>query len=113
MRILWKILLTLVFVGVVPVAVSGVSSVLLAREAITETEREKLASEARHLSEIGETTILEAVEGLAQRSELGLGSLSGQDLAAALWLIYRDDARMSAVALLDAKSGETVTELVR
>lgn len=112
MRILWKILLTLVFVGVVPVAVSGLSSVLLARDAITETEREKLASEARHLAEIGETTILEAVEGLAQRSELGLGSLSGQDLAAALWLIYRDDARMSAVALLDAKTGETVTELV-
>lgn len=112
MRLAWKILFTLLLVAVVPVAVSGAFSVLLARVAVAETASEKLEAEARHLSEVAETTILDAVDGLSQSSALGLDRLNAAELQAALGIIYRDDARRNVVALIDGASGEAVVDLV-
>lgn len=112
MRLGWKILLTLLFVAVVPVAVSGALSVLLSREAVSRAVNEKLEAEALHLSEVAETHILEAVSGLEQSAALGLGRLEATELRAALGLIYRDDTRRNAVALIDGETGEAVVDLV-
>mgnify|MGYP000008481818 CR=1 FL=1 len=116
MRIAFKILFTLLFVAVVPVAVSGVTSLWLAREAVTATELEKLSNEAKHLAELSENTILDGVADLTQSSVLGLHRLSADELQAALWIIYREDVRRNAVALLevgtDGATGEKVASVV-
>jgi len=115
-RIAFKILFTLLFVAVVPVAVSGVTSLWLAREAVTATELEKLSNEAKHLAELSENTILDGVADLTQSSVLGLHRLSADELQAALWIIYREDVRRNAVALLevgtDGATGEKVASVV-
>jgi signal transduction histidine kinase len=111
-RLSWKVLLTTLFVAIVPVAVSGISSVLLARRAVAETASDKLAAEARHLAEVAETTILDASADLTQVSSLGLHRLNKDELQAALGIIYREDFRRNAVALIDGKSGELVVPLV-
>jgi len=108
----WKILLTLLLVAVVPVAVSGVMSVRIATDAISRTAEEKLTAEARHLAEFSESTILEAVNDLAQSATLNLKSLNREELEAALWFVYRDDPRRAAVALLDGRTGEPVLDPV-
>lgn len=112
MRLHLKILLTLLFVAVVPVATSGVTSVLLARRAVADAASEKLAAEARHLAEVAEATILDAVNDLNQTSSLGLHRLNREELTAALGIIYRDDPRRNVAALIDGETGELVVDLV-
>jgi signal transduction histidine kinase len=112
LRLVWKILLTLLFVAVVPVATSGVTSILLAREAVAEAASEKLAAEARHLAEVAERTILDAVNDLGHSDSLRLHRLNRNELLAALSLIYKDDPRRNVVALIDGNTGELVVDLV-
>ena len=112
MRVSLKILLVLLVVAVVPVAVSGVTAVTLARTAVATASSEKLESEARHLAELSETTILGSLDDLRQAANLGLASLSKQEAQGALWVIYRGDAARSAVALVDGTSGEAVVDPV-
>ncbi len=112
MRLIVKILFTLLAVAIIPVAVSGISSALIATEAITETAGEKLEGEARHLAELSEQTILGAVDDLTQASSLNLAALTPAELTGALWLIYREEARYNAVALIDGRTGEQVVDLV-
>ena len=50
MRISLKILLVMLLVAVVPVAVSGLTSVVLARSAVAASSSDKLEAEARHLA---------------------------------------------------------------
>jgi signal transduction histidine kinase len=111
LKLSWKILLTLLLVAVVPVATSGITSIVLAQRAVAETASEKLSAEARHLSEVAESTILDAVSNLRQTSSLGLHRLNNNELYAALGIIYRDDVRRNVVALIDGSTGEAVTDL--
>lgn len=112
MRISLKILLVTLLVAVVPVAVSGVTSVVLARNAVALAAADKLEAEARHLAEVSETTIIGGLEDLRQAANLGLHTLSNDEIAGALWVIYRGDAARSAVALIDGETGEAVVEPV-
>ncbi|MCP4501898.1 MAG: HAMP domain-containing protein [Deltaproteobacteria bacterium] len=116
MRIGLKILLTLLFVAVVPVGVSGVTALYLARDAVTETAKEKLANEAKHLAELSEYTIMEGVSDLSQSAVLGLHRLGPEELQAALWIIYRENVHRNAVVLLevgeDKKTKEKVVDVV-
>lgn len=112
LKLSFKILLTLLFVAVVPVATSGAFSVLLAREAVANAASEKLKAKARHLSEVAESTLLEAVNDLSQAATLGLDRLSPDELRAALGILYRDDLSRNAVALIDGTTGEAVVEPV-
>lgn len=111
MRLQQKILLTLLFVAVVPVTTSGLTSIVLARQAVADAASEKLAAEARHLAEVAESTILDAIGDLSQSSTLGLHRLNREELIAALGLIYRQDPRRNVVALIDGESGELVVDL--
>ena len=108
MRLVVKLLLVLLFVAVLPVTVSGVSSVLIAKDAVTHAAAEALDSEARHLAEIAETTILGGLDDLKQASLLGLDRLSAAEQPGALWVIYRSDASRTAVALLDGDTRDVV-----
>lgn len=112
MRLVVKVLLVLLFVAVVPVAVSGVSGVLIARQAVAEAHATTLEAEARHLAELGETTVLGSLEELKQASLLGLDRLSPAERPGALWLIYRADAQRTAVVLVDGVTGESVVDPV-
>ncbi|MCC7109880.1 MAG: hypothetical protein IT382_11365, partial [Deltaproteobacteria bacterium] len=112
MRISLKILLVTLLVAVVPVAVSGVTSVVLARNAVALAAADKLEAEARHLAEVSETTIIGGLEDLRQAANLGVHTLSNDEIAGALWVIYRGDAARSAVALIDGETGEAVVEPV-
>ena len=112
MRLVVKVLLVLLFVAVVPVTVSGISGVLLARRAIAEAAGATLETEARHLAELAETTILGSLDNLKQASLLGLDRLQPAERPGALWLIYRADAQRTAVVLLDGVTGESVTDPV-
>jgi two-component system NtrC family sensor kinase len=111
-RLLWKILLTLLFVAVAPVAVSGLTSQDIARRALVTSTEEKLSGEARHLAELAESTILEAMDDLTQATALRLDRLTPPELTGALNLIYREDIRRNAVALLDGQTREPVVDLV-
>jgi signal transduction histidine kinase len=111
-RVSLKILLTLLFVAVVPIAVSGVTAVVLARDAVTVAASDKLETEARHLAELSETTILGSLEDLRQASNLGLHALTPNEITGALWVIYRGDTARSAVALVDGATGESVVSPV-
>jgi two-component system, NtrC family, sensor kinase len=112
MRVSLKILFTLLVVAVLPVAVSGLTSVVLARDAVSVAASEKLESEARHLAELAETTILGSLDELRQASNLGLHTLSRQEIEGALWVIYRGDAARAAVALIDGSTGDSVVRPV-
>ncbi len=112
MRLVVKVLLVLLLVAVVPVTVSGISGVLLARRAIAEAAGATLEAEARHLAELAETTILGSLDDLKQASLLGLDRLQPPERPGALWLIYRADAQRTAVVLLDGVTGESVTDPV-
>jgi two-component system, NtrC family, sensor kinase len=112
MRVSLKILFVLLVVSVLPVAVSGITSVMLAKSAVAVASSEKLESEARHLSELAETTILGSLEELRQAAHLGLATLSKPEAQGALWVIYRGDAARSAVALIDGATGEAVVDPV-
>ncbi len=101
MRLVVKVLLVLVFVAVLPVAVSGTSAILAARAAVSEAAAATLDGEARHLSELAETTILGSLDDLAAASMLGIDKLSTAERPAALSIIYRADASRTAVVLLD------------
>jgi two-component system NtrC family sensor kinase len=111
-RLVVKVLLVLLFVAVLPVAVSGTTSVLAARRAVAEAAATTLDAEARHLAELAETTILGSLDDLKQASLLGLSSLSPAERPGALWLIYRADASRTAVVLLDGKTRESVADPV-
>jgi signal transduction histidine kinase len=100
-RLVVKVLLVLVFVAVLPVAVSGTTAILAARAAVAEAAAATLDGEARHLSELAETTILGSLDDLAAASMLGLNRLSPAERPAALSIIYRADASRTAVVLLD------------
>ena len=108
MRLVVKVLLVLLFVAVLPVAVSGTTSVIAARQAVAEEAAATLDTEARHLAELAETTILGSLDDLKQASLLGLASLSPAERPGALWLIYRGDASRTAVVLLDGTTRESV-----
>jgi signal transduction histidine kinase len=112
MRISLKILLVLLVVAVLPVAVSGTTSVVLAKSAVAVASSEKLETEARHLAELAETTILGSLDELRQSANLGLATLSKAEAQGALWVIYRGDAARSAVALIDGATGEAVVDPV-
>lgn len=112
MRVSLKILFVLLVVAVLPVAVSGVTSVVLAKSAVAVASSEKLETEARHLAELAETTILGSLDDLRQAANLGLAGLSREEAQGALWVIYRGDAARSAVALVDGASGEAVVDPV-
>ncbi|MDP2341901.1 MAG: ATP-binding protein [Deltaproteobacteria bacterium] len=112
MRLVVKVLFVLLFVAVVPVTVSGISGVLLARRAIAEAAGDTLETEARHLAELAETAILGSLDDLKQASLLGLDRLQPAERPGALWLIYRADAQRTAVVLLDGATGESVTDPV-
>jgi signal transduction histidine kinase len=111
-RLVVKVLLVLLFVAVVPVTVSGISGVLLARRAIAAAAGDTLETEARHLAELAETAILGSLDDLKQASLLGLDRLQPAERPGALWLIYRADAQRTAVVLLDGATGESVTDPV-
>jgi signal transduction histidine kinase len=111
-RLVVKVLLVLLFVAVVPVAVSGASTVVLAREALGGAAARTLEGEARHLAELAETTITGSLDDLRQASLLGLHALSPAERTGALWLIYRADAQRTAVALIDGTTGESVVDPV-
>ena len=108
MRLVVKVLLVLLFVAVLPVAVSGTTSVIAARQAVAAAAATTLDTEARHLAELAETTILGSLDDLKQASLLGLASLSPAERPGALWLIYRGDASRTAVVLLDGTTRESV-----
>ncbi len=112
MRLSFQILFTLLLVALVPLSVSGLTSLAIAEEAITDTARENLTAEARHLAELSETTILGAARDLSQASTLRFDRLRGAELTAALGIIYREDVRRNAVALIDGATGEPVADLV-
>ena len=112
MRVSLKILFVLLVVAVLPVAVSGLTSVTLAKEAVALASSEKLESEARHLAELAETTILGGIDDVRQAANLGLHTLSPEEAQGALWIIYRGDAARTAVALVDGKTGEAVVDPV-
>lgn len=103
-RLVVKVLLVLLFVAVLPVTVSGTSSVLAARRAVAEAAAVTLDAEARHLAELAETTILGSLDDLKQASLLGLSTLSPAERPGALWVIYRADASRTAVVLFDGKT---------
>jgi signal transduction histidine kinase len=111
-RLVVKVLLVLLFVAVVPVAVGGASAVVLARRALGDAAARGLATEARHLAEVAETTITGSLDDLRQASLLGLHVLGPAERTGALWLIYRADAQRTAVALIDGDSGESVVDPV-
>ena len=111
-RLVVKVLLVLLFVAVLPVLVSGVSSVLIARDAVGQAAAETLHTEARHLAELAETTILGSLDDLKQSSLLGLNELSPAERPGALWVIYRADASRTAVVLLDGDTRDAVTSPV-
>ena len=108
MRLVVKLLLVLLFVAVVPVAVSGVSSVTIAKDAVAHAVADGLDAEARHLAELAETTILGGLDHLKQASMLGLHELSPAEQPGALWVIYRADATRTAVALIDGDTRDVV-----
>ncbi len=108
MRLVVKVLLVLLFVAVLPVAVSGVSSILVARQSIKAAAGAALDTEARHLAELAETTILGSLDELKQASLLGLHQLAVEERPGALWLIYRGDASRTAVVLLDGETRQSV-----
>ena len=108
MRISLKILLVVLLVAVVPVAVSGITSVVLARTAVAAAASDKLEAEARHLAEVSETTVIGGLEDLRQAANLGLHTLSNEEISGALWVIYRGDTARAAVALIDGETGEAV-----
>ncbi len=108
MRISLKILLVMLLVAVVPVAVSGITSVALAKRAVTAATSDKLEAEARHLAEVAETTIVGSLEDLRQAANLGLHTLADDEITGALWIIYRGDGARAAVALIDGETGEAV-----
>lgn len=112
MRLALKILFTLLVVALVPVAVSGLMSQDIAKSALVASTEEKLSGEARHLAELAESTILEALDDLTQATALRLDRLNAEELTGALNLVYRDDVRRNAVALLDGQTREPVVELV-
>ncbi len=112
MRLVVKVLLVLLFVAVLPVTVSGISGVLLAEQAVAKASADTLETEARHLAELGETTILGSLDDLKQASLLGLDRLAPAERPGALWLIYRADAQRTAVALIDGATGESVADPV-
>ena len=97
MRLVVKVLLVLLLVAVLPVAVSGISAIVVAKKAVAEAAAETLDAEARHLSEVAETTILGSLDDLKQASLLGLHQLSAAERPGALWVIYRADALRTAV----------------
>jgi two-component system NtrC family sensor kinase len=107
-----KVLLVMLFVAVVPVAVSGLSGLLLARAALAAAAGRSLEGEARHLAELAETTITGSLDDLRQASLLGLHVLSPAERPGALWLIYRADALRTAVALIDGDTGTSVVDPV-
>lgn len=109
MRLTFKLSAVLLLVAVLPVSVSGVSSVFIAKDAIKHAAADSLDAEARHLAELAETTILGSLDDLKQASLLGLDRLSPAEQPGALWLIYRGDASRTAVALLNGKSRDAVT----
>ena len=76
MRLVVKVLLVLLLVAVLPVAVSGISGVILAKDAVAKAHADTLDTEARHLAELGETTILGSLDDLKQASLLGLDHLA-------------------------------------
>ncbi len=102
----------MLFVAVVPVAVSGLSGLLLARAALAAAAGRSLEGEARHLAELAETTITGSLDDLRQASLLGLHVLSPAERPGALWLIYRADALRTAVALIDGDTGTSVVDPV-
>jgi signal transduction histidine kinase len=108
-RLTFKLSAVLLLVAVLPVAVSGVSSVFIAKDAVKHAAADSLDAEARHLAELAETTILGSLDDLKQASLLGLDRLSPAEQPGALWLIYRGDASRTAVALLNGKSRDVVT----
>ncbi len=112
MRLVVKVLLVLLLVAVLPVAVSGISGVILAKDAVAKAHADTLDTEARHLAELGETTILGSLDDLKQASLLGLDHLAPAERPGALWLIYRSDAQRTAVALVDGVTGEGVNDPV-
>ncbi|OGQ11902.1 MAG: hypothetical protein A2138_19640 [Deltaproteobacteria bacterium RBG_16_71_12] len=112
MRVSLKILLVVLLVAVVPVAVSGITSVVLARRAVAAAASDKLEAEARHLAEVAETTIIGGLEDLRQAATLGLHTLSNDEVSGALWVIYRGDVARAAVALIDGETGEAVVDPV-
>ncbi|HEY1098527.1 MAG TPA: hypothetical protein VGF99_06350, partial [Myxococcota bacterium] len=108
MRLVVKLVLVLAFVAVVPVTVSGVSSVIVAKDAVAATAAAALEAEARHYAELAETTILGSLDDLKQASLLGLDGLAPAERRGALWMIYRADAARTAVALFDGSSRDVV-----
>jgi two-component system NtrC family sensor kinase len=108
-RLVVKVLLVVLFVAVLPVTVSGISSILAARRAVAIAAATSLETEARHLSELAETTILGSLDHLKQASLLGLSSLSPEERPGALWVIYRADAARTAVVLLDGVTRGSIT----
>jgi len=108
-RLVVKVLLVLLLVAVLPVAVSGTSAILVAKKAVAEAAAETLDAEARHLSELAETTILGSLDDLKQASMLGLNQLSPAERPGALWVIYRADASRTAVVLLDGTTRDAVS----
>ncbi len=70
MRVSLKILFVILVVAVLPVTVSGLTSVVLAKSAVAQASSEKLESEARHLAELSETTILGSLDDLRQSANL-------------------------------------------
>ncbi len=109
MRLVVKVLLVLLLVAVLPVSVSGISAIVVAKKAVAEAAAETLDAEARHLSEVAETTILGSLDDLKQASMLGLNQLSAAERPGALWVIYRADALRTAVVLLDGPTRDAVS----
>lgn len=112
MRLVVKVLFVMLFVAVLPVAVSGASGLVLARTALADAAARSLEGEARHLAEVAETTITGGLDDLRQASLLGLDVLSPAERPGALWLIYRADAQRTAVALIDGDTGTSVVDPV-
>jgi signal transduction histidine kinase len=112
MRLHTQLTLLLVFVAVVPVAVSGVSSASLAHAALEQMVEGRLMAQADKLGEEADALVSNALLELRLGSSMApLTGLSDQEQTGLLWLIYRQHDGFNIVALFDA-DGEGVLEPV-
>ncbi len=108
MRIQSRLLLILLVVAVVPVAVSGLTAVVLSREVLTEHIARVHVTEARYLAESVDSYVGEALRELRLISEITpFGVLSPEELSGALGLVYRLHDGFNVTSLIDSQ-GEGV-----
>ncbi|MEW5851905.1 MAG: ATP-binding protein [Myxococcota bacterium] len=101
MRLQTQLTLLLVFVAVVPVAVSGGTSAVLSRSSLEQLLEARLIGEARHVAERADGFVSSALTDLRLGSTaIRLEGLSPDEQEGALSLIYRQRDAYNVVALI-------------